>query len=113
MDTVDLELNTNYKPFNFKYYLVARINEEIFCKEIELLMKIRVLTPVQQSQYGKPIFNKHKTKGTVRSTTEYRRLNHTLVRNLNPLPIIGKAIQKLEGFQYASSCLLWVMDENF
>ena len=55
-ETVDLELNTDSKPFNSRYYLVPRINKTKFQKELKRLVEIGVLTPVQQSQYGTPVF---------------------------------------------------------
>ena len=54
-DTINLELNSDSKPFNLKYYLVPRINKEPFRKELKRLSEIGVLTPLQQSQYGTPI----------------------------------------------------------
>ena len=62
-----------------------------------------MLTPVHQSQYGTPVFIIPKKEGTARFTTDYRRLNHQLVRKPYPLPRIGETMQKLEGFQYATS----------
>ena len=53
---VDLELNPDSKPFNSRYYPVPRINKETFRKELKLLVEIGVLTPVQQNQYGTPVF---------------------------------------------------------
>ena len=35
--------------------------------------------------------------------TDYRRLNHKLVRSPYPLPIISETIQQLEGFQYVAA----------
>ena len=65
-----------------------------------------MLTPVQQSQYGTPVFIIPKKKGTLRFMTDYRRLNQKLVRNPYPLPRIGKTIQKMEGFQYVTALYL-------
>ena len=56
IDTVKLELNPGYIPFNSKYYLFPRINKETFCKELKRLVKIGLLTPVQHSQYGTPVY---------------------------------------------------------
>ena len=53
---VDLELNPRFKKFHCKYYLVHRINKEHFCRRLECLLKIVVITMIQQSQYGTPIF---------------------------------------------------------
>ena len=49
-EPVNLDLKPNSQSFNFKYYPVPRINKENFCKELELLLKIIALTPVQQYQ---------------------------------------------------------------
>ena len=35
---VDLELNTDYKPFNSRYHTVPRINKEKFRKDINILV---------------------------------------------------------------------------
>ena len=65
-------------------------------------MKIGVSTPVQRSQYGTPVFITPKKEGTERFITEYRRLNHKLVRKPYTLPRIGETIQHLEVLQYAT-----------
>ena len=46
-DTVNLELNIYYIPFNSRYYPVPRINKETFRKELKSLVEIGVPTPVQ------------------------------------------------------------------
>ena len=55
-EPVDLELNPYSIPFNFKYYPVPRINKENFLKKLKHLVKIGILTPLQQSQYGTSVF---------------------------------------------------------
>ena len=101
-DPVDLDLNPGSRPFNSKYYPVPRINKETFRKELKLLVKIGVLTPIQHSQYGTPVFITPKREGTVGFITDYLRLNQKLVRKPYTLPIICKTMQKLEGFQYST-----------
>ena len=91
-DTVDLEIKLGYKPFSSKYYPVPRIKKETFHKELKRLVETGVLTPVQQSQYGTPVFIITKKEGTARFITDYRGLNHKLVRNPYPLPRIGEII---------------------
>ena len=51
-EPVELELKTDYKLFNRKYYPVPIINKENFRTELEHLVEIGVLTTVQQRQYG-------------------------------------------------------------
>ena len=66
-------------------------------------MKIGLLTPVQQSQCGTPVFITPKKEVTVGFITDYRRLNQKLVIKPYPLPRISKTMQHLEGFQYATA----------
>ena len=65
-------------------------------------MKIGVLTPVQQSQYLTSEVIIPKKEGTVCFIMDYRRLNQKLIRNLYPLPRIGKTMQQLEVLQYVA-----------
>ena len=101
-EPVDLELNPDSKPFNSRYYLVPRINKEIFWKQLKRLVEIGVPTPVKQSQYSTTVFIIPKKEGTVRFVTDYHRLNQKLVRNSYNLTRIGETIQQLEGFQYVT-----------
>ena len=66
-------------------------------------MKIGVLTLLQQSQYGTPVFINPNKKESVRFITEYLRRNQKLVRTPYPLPRIGKTMQQLEVSQYATT----------
>ena len=83
--------------------MVHIINKENFLKELKRLVEIGVLTPVQQSKYGTPVFIIPKKEGTVSFITEYRRRNQRLVINPYHLPRIVETIQKLEGFQYVTA----------
>ena len=65
-------------------------------------MKIGVLTLVQHSLYGTPVFIIPDKEVTVRFITYYCRLNHKLVRKPYPLPIIGNTMYQPEVFQYAT-----------
>ena len=55
-DPIDLELKPNFKSVNIKYYPVPRTNKETFRKELQFLVEVRALNPVQKSQYGTPTF---------------------------------------------------------
>ena len=59
-----------------------------------------MLTPVQRSKYGTPIFIIPKKEGTVSFIADYCNLKHKIVRNTYPLPIIGDTINQLEVLQY-------------
>ena len=62
-----------------------------------------MLTLVQQYKYGTPVFIVPKKEGTMRSITDYFRLNRQLVRNQYSLTIIGKTIHQMEGLQYKTT----------
>ena len=81
---MELELIPSSKPFNIIYYPVPIINKENFRKYIKRSLKIGVLTPVQQGQYGTPLFIIPKKEGTARFITDYLRLNQKLGRNPYP-----------------------------
>ena len=92
-EPVDLELKPDSEPFNSRYYPVPRINKETFRRELKRLVEIGVLTPVQQSQHGTPVFIIPTKEGTVRFITDYHRLNQKLVMNPYPLPRMGETMQ--------------------
>ena len=97
-DHADLELKPYSKPVNCKYYPVPRINKETFRKDLQRLVKMGVLTPVQQSQYDTNVFIVPKKESTVRFITGYCRLNQKLVRKPYPLSRICETMKQLEGF---------------
>ena len=70
---------------------------------LKCLVKIGVLTPVQQSQYGIAVFIIPKKEGTMRFIIDHHMLNQKMVRNPHPLPRIGKTIKYMVGFQYATT----------
>jgi hypothetical protein len=51
-DPIDIETKPDHKPSSARYYPVPKINKATFKKELEHLVEIGVLTPVQQSEYG-------------------------------------------------------------
>ena len=75
---IDLEVNSGSEPFNDKYYTVPKTNRVAFFKEIQRLVEIGVSTPIQKSQYGKPLFIIPKNKYTMRFITHYQKLNHNI-----------------------------------
>ena len=94
-EIVDLEIHPDSKSFNCKYYPVLRINKETFCKELQCLVKIGLLTTVQ---YSTPVIIFPKKEDTVRFIIDYCRINQKLFRNPYPLPRICETMQKLKGF---------------
>ena len=69
------------------------MNNNNFYKELQLLVKMGVLNPVQQYQYSTTVFITPNKEGTVRLITDYHKFKHQLVRKLYPLPRIGETIK--------------------
>ena len=98
---VELELNSESKLVNSKYYLARRINKENLQKELQRIVETSVNSCAAVStKYTIIIFLTK--EGTVRFIKDYRDLNKKQFRKLYPLPRIGETIHQLEGFQYAT-----------
>ena len=86
-----------------RHYPVPHLYKETFKKELDRLVKLGVLEPVQQSEWGSPTFIIPKKEQQVRFVSDFRRLNLKIKRKPYPLPRISDTLQQLEGFQYATS----------
>ena len=100
---VEIELKPDAKPVSARWYPVPHINKETFRKELMRLVEIGVLDPVQESEYGTPVFIIPKKEGTVRFITDFRQVNSQIVRKPYPIPRIADTLQQMEGFTYATA----------
>ena len=73
--SVKIELQSNSKPVNARWYPIPRINKDTFHKELMRLVNIGVLERVQESKWGTPVFIIPKKEGTVCFITDYRKVN--------------------------------------
>ena len=62
-----------------------------------------MLTPVQFSEYGTPVFMIPKKEGTVRFLTNFKCVNKGILQKPYTIPRIGETLQQMEGFQFASA----------
>ena len=101
---VELELkDPSGKPYHAKPYPVPQSQEAKLKAEIERLVELKVLRKVNESEWASPAFTISKPDGTLRSLTDSRELNKRLKLYPYPLPKIQDMLQKLEGFQWATS----------
>ena len=98
---VELELNSESKTVNSKYYLAPRINKENLQKELQRIVETSVNSCESVSMRYIIIIFPTK-EGTVRFIKDYREINKKRFRKLYPLPRIGEMIHLLEGFQCAT-----------
>ena len=103
-EPIDLELkNPDEKPYHAKPFPVPYSQEKKLREEIERLIKFGVLRKINRSEWAAPMFTIPKPDGTLRSLADFRELNKRIKRKPYPLPKISDMLQKLEGFQYATS----------
>lgn len=100
---VNFELKPGAKPFRGRAFPVPRIHRETIKKELQRLIDIGVLEPVDASEWGAPSFVIPKANGTVRFLTDFRALNARLIRKPYPLPKIAQTLQEIEEFQWATA----------
>ena len=104
VDPVDLELKEpDCKPYHAKAYPVPHSQEKKLREEINRRIKHGVLCKINRSEWAAPMFTIKKPDGSLRSLADLRELNKRIKRKPFPLPKISDILQKLEGFQYATS----------
>jgi len=108
-ELVNFELKKDAKPFHGRPFPIPQVHKDTVKKEVERLVEIGVLKPIQESEWAFPSFiipkkSKEPGKpGTVRFLSDLRELNKRIVRKPYPLPKISTVLQELEGFQYATA----------
>lgn len=97
---VKLTLQENSKPIFFKARPIAFALRDKIDKEIDRLVELGVLVPVEHSDYASPIVPVLKRNGTVRLCADYSvSINKQLVVEQYPLPTANELFSKLHGGQ--------------
>ena len=81
-DQVEIELKPDAKTTSSRYYQVPHMNKWTFWKKLASLIKISILTLVQQSEYGTPVFIISNKEVTVTVLTNFCQVNNTIVQNI-------------------------------
>jgi len=108
-ELVNFELRPEAKPYHGRPFPVPHHLKDTIKKEVQRLVEIGVLKPIQESEWAFPSFiipKKSKVPGqpgTVRFLSDLRELNKRIIRKPYPLPKISTVLQELEGFQYATA----------
>ena len=108
-ELVSFELKPDAKPYHGRPFPIPRVHRDTVKREVERLVEIGVLKPIQESEWAFPSFiipKKSKDPGkpgTVRFLSDLRELNKRIIRKPYPLPKISTVLQELEGFQYATA----------
>ena len=102
-EPVDIELKPDATPYHAKPYPVPHSQEKKLREEIQRLVNLGVLCKVNRSEWASPAFVIPKKDTTIRSIADLRELNKRIKRKPYPIPKIQDMLQKLEGFNYATS----------
>lgn len=96
--TVSLKLKENAKPFFSKARPMAFALKGDIDKEIDRLVSIGVLEPVQYAEYASPIVPVLKRNGSIRLCADYSiSINKQLVIEQYPLPTAQELFSQLHG----------------
>ena len=102
-EPIELELKPEAKPYHGKPYPVPHSQEKKLKQEVEFLCDLKVLRKINNSKWAAPMFVIPKPDGTLRSLADFRELNKRIKRKPFPIPKIQDMLQKLLGFQWATS----------
>ena len=100
---MSLELKPGSKPYHGRAYPVPQAHDQLLRDEVQRLTKLGVLKRINRSEWAAPSFPRPKQNNTIRFISDFRKLNECLIRHPFPIPHIPELLQKLEGFNYASS----------
>ena len=99
-----LELkDASLPPVVCRPYGVPVKNKQTLMLELERLCKLGVLRKVNNSEWQSPSTIIPKKDQTVRSITDFRKLNKRIKRKPFPIPNIRETLLELEGFQFGTS----------
>ncbi|XP_063362806.1 uncharacterized protein K02A2.6-like [Cydia amplana] len=95
---VNLRLKEDAKPVFFRARPVAFALRDTVSKEIDRLVNLGVLKPVDHSEYASPVVPVLKKNGSVRLCADYSvSINKQLLIDQYPLPTINELFSKLHG----------------
>lgn len=99
----DIEVRKGAEPYHAKAYPIPQAYVNTLKVEVERLCEVGVLKRVNRSEWAAPTFVIPKKDGSVRFISDFRELNKRIHRKPYPIPKIQDLLQKLEGFQHATS----------
>ena len=103
-DLVEIELKEDGKPIFWRPYQLLKVNEEVFKKEVEILVSLRVVVVANHLEWGSPSLNQSTPKSNrVRFLSDFRNLNKQFKRIRIYYPKNHWNINNNKKFQYSTS----------
>ena len=98
-----IDLIPGAKPKHSQPYAIPRNHLDVFKKELDRLVQIKVLSPTGASKWGLPTFvTPKKEDNTIRWVSDLRGLNKVVLHKQYPLPIISDILCKRNGYSFFS-----------
>ncbi len=97
---VHIDIDPNVKPVHSRSYSVPQIHLKTFKKELNHLVRIRVLAAQQESEWASPLFIIPKKEGRVGWISNLHQLNKVIRRKQYPLLIITDILRKHSGYKF-------------
>ena len=102
-EEVDIKLiDPKVKPIHVRPFTVPDKHRELLKKEIDKLVFLGVLEPVNTSAWAFPSFLVPKKDQTARFVSDFRKLNKLIVEEMCPLPIIKEVLTRRKGFSWVT-----------
>ena len=95
-----IELEPGAQPVYRRPYPIPHVHLATFKKELDHLVKIGVLSPVRDTEWGLPTFIIPKKDGRVWWVSDMRELNKVIKRTQYTLPIINDVLRKRRGYEF-------------
>ena len=95
------------KELNAKAYTMTIKEEEALNQWLDEQLKAGLIVE-SKSRYTVPCFYIPKKDGSLWLVQDYRKLNHVMIKDKTPLPLIGEVIGKLKEAKYFNKLdLIW------
>ena len=99
-EPMHIKLEDRAQPVYRRPYQIPMVHMATFKKELDHLVKIGVLSPVRDTEWGLPTFITPKKDGRVRWVSDMRKLNKVIKRTQYNLPIITDVLRKQTGYKF-------------
>ncbi|KAL7525553.1 hypothetical protein ACHAWF_001415, partial [Thalassiosira exigua] len=97
-----IEIEPDAKPKFSRPYAISRIHLSTFKKELDHLVSLGVIVPLEASEWASSTFITPKKDGRVRWVSDLRQLNKVVKRRQYPLPIITDILRNRMGYEFFS-----------
>ena len=102
VDPIQLQL-TDSTPINCRPIPIRQSKVLEVKRDIQELCDLGVLEPTGPSRWSFPSFIVPKKDGSARVVTDFRKLNHILVRKPFPIPTLNELVHSLHGFTFVTN----------